>query len=787
MTLRHARTAHAQPLFSPGYVNEEQAVQSTREVLRNVCGFLHARDVKTSSGDMRSCLESPERIGEALGEHQIVFEYLKAKLFTPGEQMGSQFDGYIAAQEGPTRELLERTKKVIDAIKTSNESNEFAAYKRAKGVATTVVYEGGVFESYGGKKPYEIAFTSDGYYACSVIHADPEIGEFIIGKGGNRNYGTEFMQIAGRQQLDAKLGDLILEDTRNSESMWDKCPWWDTPWEGLKSEFVLNPDRMTEDQMFADWAVSSLTAGVLGFKACAGPDMWITSKQMSLIDATALAAARDLGADIIRPCTGREKKDGGFPHKEWEVTGWGVVQTLLATLEHKGVNARMEDVSVIIQGFGDVGGSVARILLEELNQKLGYRFKIVGVSDIVGGIYDENGLDASELMRVKRQLDGSREGGRSIVRYFDRSKLGAGARILEGEQRDELMLQKARVLVPAAGQDAITAANAGRLQVEMIVEGANNAIAPGVENVLHGRGILYVPGMAANGGGVYSSTDEVFHNYTEGKQELSTRPEFFRTHVLDGIRELALTNTRWLLEEAERRGKTPLMVLRETSAAIRDAYKRSVVSLAEPYRRITERVGELTESQDGRIDGEAQRIASERSLPAEEARRRAVSSIAMGEEIEGMHVGEGTGDAVNASILKRAQLDVERGIPMKLAIKIACSETAREGVIYGGRTAVPELILKLHRGDDEERRAAAYMLGKIRDPNATIMLIDAFAEDEYDEVRKNIAEALGNIGGGREIVGVLRVGLNDRSDKVRVWSRWALEKLGEFGGISHEG
>src|SRR5207244_3326484 len=93
---------------------------------------------------------------------------------------------------------------------------------------------------------------------------------------------------------------------------------------------------------------------------------------------------------------------GGFPHQAWELTGRTVVASLKEALRHPGMAryglSGVAPVRVLIQGFGDVGGSVARLLTEESPPGA---FRIVGVSDEFGGLYRADGLDVPALLRSR--------------------------------------------------------------------------------------------------------------------------------------------------------------------------------------------------------------------------------------------------------------------------------------------------------------------------------------------------------------------------------------------------
>jgi len=148
----------------------------------------------------------------------------------------------------------------------------------------------------------------------------------------------------------------------------------------------------------------------------------------------------------------------------------------LATLKHLGMS--VEESRVVVQGFGNVGGGTVQLLHD-----MGCR--IVAVSDVAGGVYNPEGLSPQGLFAHKEK------GGR-LVEY-------------EGGQavtNPELLELDCDVLVPAALEGQLTGANADRIKASVIVEGANGPTTPEADEIFHERGILLVPDILANAGGV---------------------------------------------------------------------------------------------------------------------------------------------------------------------------------------------------------------------------------------------------------------------------------------------
>jgi glutamate dehydrogenase (NAD(P)+) len=183
--------------------------------------------------------------------------------------------------------------------------------------------------------------------------------------------------------------------------------------------------------------------------------------------------------------TGKPLEVGGSPGRE-SATGRGVaVITERAAADH-GID--LDGATVAVQGFGNVGSWSAHYLAE-----LGAR--IVAVSDVDGAIHDEQGLDVERLVEITR-------GGESVV-------------ALDGARRisnDDLLALDVDILVPAALGGVIHRWNARHVKAKLVVEGANAPTTPAADAVLDERGVVVVPDILANAGGVTVSYFEWVQN-----------------------------------------------------------------------------------------------------------------------------------------------------------------------------------------------------------------------------------------------------------------------------------
>ena len=172
-------------------------------------------------------------------------------------------------------------------------------------------------------------------------------------------------------------------------------------------------------------------------------------------------------------------------------TGRGVMDVLAEALLERGQS--FDNITVAIQGFGNVGSNAARLIAER-------GARIVAVSDHTGGVCHENGLNIAELIAWTAEHGG--------VQGFPGGDAFDGAEIIGWD---------ADVLVPAALEDAIDEKNADSLKASIIVEGANAPTTPEAHQILVDRDILVVPDILANAGGVTVSYFEWAQNIQQFK------------------------------------------------------------------------------------------------------------------------------------------------------------------------------------------------------------------------------------------------------------------------------
>ncbi len=171
-------------------------------------------------------------------------------------------------------------------------------------------------------------------------------------------------------------------------------------------------------------------------------------------------------------------------------TGYGVA--LCAREAAKRVLGGIEGKTVAVQGYGNVGYWTAYYLHQ-------WGAKIVAVSDSKGGIYKPEGLNPEEVLKVKKETG-------SVINYKEAKRIS----------NEELLELDVDILVPAAVENVITEKNADRIKAKIISEGANGPTTPEADRILHKKGVIVLPDILANAGGVTMSWIEWCHNRMGG-------------------------------------------------------------------------------------------------------------------------------------------------------------------------------------------------------------------------------------------------------------------------------
>jgi glutamate dehydrogenase (NAD(P)+) len=257
-----------------------------------------------------------------------------------------------------------------------------------------------------------------------------------------------------------------------------KCALVNIPYGGAKGGVVVDPKTLSQHELegLTRRYASELIPIISPHADIPAPDMGTTPQVMAWIMDT---YSMTVGYSVPAIVTGKPINIGGSQGRI-EATGRGVIICMVEALKRQG-NTDPSQTRVAIQGFGNVGANAAEFAYE-----LGY--KIVGVSDVNGGVYNPNGLDIPAVRAYVAEtggLDGF-AGGDTI-------------------SNTDLLTLPCDVLVPAAMENQITDDIAQRIEASLIVEGANGPTTPEADDILNDRGILLVPDILANAGGVVVS------------------------------------------------------------------------------------------------------------------------------------------------------------------------------------------------------------------------------------------------------------------------------------------
>jgi glutamate dehydrogenase (NAD(P)+) len=239
------------------------------------------------------------------------------------------------------------------------------------------------------------------------------------------------------------------------------------------------------------------------------PDMGTGPREMAwLMD----EYSRTQGMTVNAVVTGKPLVLGGSLGRT-EATGRGVMVSAMAAMQKLKINPYK--ATCAIQGFGNVGSWAARLLHER-------GLNIQAVSDLSSAYYNEGGIDIEAAIKYRDNNKGSLSG-------FD------GA---EKISHADILTLPVDVLVPAATEDVITGSNASRIQAKLIVEGANGPTSSKADNIISDKGILVVPDILANAGGVTVSYFEWVQNrlgYKWTSERVNRRSDRIMKDAFDNV------------------------------------------------------------------------------------------------------------------------------------------------------------------------------------------------------------------------------------------------------------
>ncbi|MEN8183178.1 MAG: Glu/Leu/Phe/Val dehydrogenase [Myxococcota bacterium] len=276
-----------------------------------------------------------------------------------------------------------------------------------------------------------------------------------------------------RYDVDVNLGEVT------ALAMWMswKCSIMGLPFGGAKGGARVDPHGLSrsELQRITRRYTSEIIEVIGPDRDIPAPDLGTDEQVMSWIMDT---YSQHRGHSVPGVVTGKPVELGGSYGRR-EATGRGVVTCLLEAARH--LELRLEDARVVVQGYGNVGATVARLAAIQ-------GCSVVAISDVKGGIHNPRGLDLNAV----------------DVWLADHESL-AGFPGADAVSNAELLELPCEVLIPAAIQSQITEANADRLQTRLLVEGANGPTTLEADAILAEHGVFVVPDILANAGGVVVS------------------------------------------------------------------------------------------------------------------------------------------------------------------------------------------------------------------------------------------------------------------------------------------
>jgi glutamate dehydrogenase (NAD(P)+) len=281
----------------------------------------------------------------------------------------------------------------------------------------------------------------------------------------------------------------VTRDEVKALAMWMtwKCALMALPFGGAKGGVVCDPKRLSTGEL--ERLTRRYTTEIINEigpeKDIPAPDVGTDSQVMAWIFDT---YSMNVGHSVLGVVTGKPLALGGSVGRD-QATARGALYCIRTALQKDG--RRFPDTRVAIQGFGNVGSNLARLLADE-------GARIVAVSDSKGGVTNPYGIDVSAAIAHK-QATGALSG------------LPGTDEITNAE----LIELECDVLAPCALEQVITADNAPRIQARMVCEGANGPTTPEADAVLEDRGILVLPDVLANAGGVVVS----YFEWVQGLQE----------------------------------------------------------------------------------------------------------------------------------------------------------------------------------------------------------------------------------------------------------------------------
>lgn len=301
----------------------------------------------------------------------------------------------------------------------------------------------------------------------------------------------------------------------------------DVPFGGGKGGIAINPKTLTEKELETLTRLfTNRLADVIGpYKDVPAPDVNTNPKIMSWIVSEYEKITGNKTKAVV---TGKPIEFGGSLGRT-EATGLGGTYALLAYLKNQKMSPK--NLTVAVQGFGNVGKYVAQFLQEN-------GFKVVALSDSKGGIYIKNGIPNIEQVEECKESTGLLAGCYCVGSVCDiknKSKLG-GSKI----SPEELLTLPVDIIVPAALENVIAKDNASKIKAKIILEMANGPTTEEADEMLKKKNITVIPDILANSGGVAVSYFEWYQNLHNEKWPKEKAFEKLKEKIEIAVKEVLI-------------------------------------------------------------------------------------------------------------------------------------------------------------------------------------------------------------------------------------------------------
>jgi glutamate dehydrogenase (NAD(P)+) len=282
--------------------------------------------------------------------------------------------------------------------------------------------------------------------------------------------------------------DVTLDEVK-ALAMWMtwKCALAGIPFGGAKGGVICNPKTMSEGELqrMTRRFTSEIINEIGPEKDIPAPDVGTDGRVMAWIFDT---YSMNKGHSVLGVVTGKPLTIGGSLGRE-EATARGALYCVREAVRKKEMS--LQGTRVAVQGFGNVGSFLAKFLAED-------GATVIAISDSTSGLHNPNGIDVQAAIAHKRETGSL-----------------AGFRGADPISNEDLLLLECDVLAPCALEQVITAENADKVRAKIIVEGANGPVTPAADEILEEKGVLVLPDILANAGGVVVS----YFEWVQGLQE----------------------------------------------------------------------------------------------------------------------------------------------------------------------------------------------------------------------------------------------------------------------------